>query len=776
MPIAQAGLSTSSPPALARSGGADQGFLRVVSPAQLDQRDAEARAVASAARRSRSAQQPPDIGAWIRQQWMIFRNHRNLGANAMNHRLLRVQRMFEGKYDSEKLDQIQAFGGSEVYSRLVATKARGATSLLRDVYLGPDRPWAIEPQSDPPIPPEVRANIMQLIASEVNTNEAAGQMTEENQVHMRYVSLLHGAQAAALRNAQLQADAASDKVDDILQEGGFYQALGEFLLDLPLFPYAVLKGPVVRLIPRMSWVQNRPIVLSQPTMTWERVNPFQLYWSPGASNILDADIIERKRYTRTDLNDLIGLPGYNEAAVRGALEDYAAGLREWLDYPDPEQAINEGREDPSLNRSQYIEGLEFHGNMQGRLLLDQGIDRRLIPDLDRDYKVQSWVVGAHTLKTIINPSPRQRHPYYLTSFEKIPGTVSGHALPDILEDIQEVSNATYRSLVNNLSISSGPQVVINDEMVAPTEHSDELYPWKRWHVQGDPLGNQREPISFFQPQANTQELLLVINAMNTMADEQSGIPRYMTGESLSGGAGRTASGLNMLMGNAEKVLQTVAANVDTDILRPLLTELYDMIMLTSEPGSILTGEEQITVLGSQVTIQQAKQKNEQLQFLQLTANPIDAQIIGELGRARLLRAIIKGSGLPDDIVPDDQTLQAQINAQKQLQMMGAALQAHAEGQGGAPSQTSPNHPANQQGGKGPGGGGGSPPAMKGQSGMPAMGVQGSMGPGGGPGGGMGPGGAGGGAPGGMGSPKGPPGGGGGPRLNMFQQGGPAGVG
>jgi len=677
LPVAQAGLSSSSYPAQARSAGDNGGFLRVISPSQLDRRDQEAN---SRKVNGSKRLETPDLGSWIRQQWFVFRNHRNQGNNPLNERLLRAQRMFEGKYDASKLSQIQAFGGSEVYSRIVANKSRGATALLRDVYMGPERPWSLRPVADPPIPPEIRTSILQLIATEVQTMQMAGQPVEENQVHMRYVGLLHAAQQAARRNAMTQATAAADKMDDILSAGGFYEAMGEFLQDLPLFPYAVLKGPVVRMVPRLSWVNKRPSIQNKPVMFWERVNPFDIYWSPGASALSDAAIIQRVRYTRADLNDLLGVPGYDEAAVRNALTDYAHGLREWLDAPDPEQAINEGREDPSLNRSQYIEGIEFHGNVQGQTLLDEGVSPKLVPDPDREYMIQSWVVGRWTIKTQINPSPRQRHPFFLTSFEKVPGTVAGHSLPDILEDIQEVANAAYRALVNNLSISSGPQVIVNDEMISPTENGDELYPWKRWHVQGDPLGNQREPVTFFQPTSNTQELLGVINAMNVMADEQSAIPRYLTGESLSGGAGRTASGLGMLMNNAAKVLQTVAANVDTNILEPLIEALYEMIMLT-DTSDLLTGEEQIQVLGSKVSAQKETERQRQLQFLQITANPIDGPIIGEIGRARLLRAISEGMGLPDDIVPDDQTLQAQMDAQKRLQAAGVAVQAHAQAAG-----------------------------------------------------------------------------------------------
>ena len=40
---------------------------------------------------------------------------------------------------------------------------------------------------------------------------------------------------------------AEDKLEQFLAEGGFYTALAEFLVDLPLFPYAVIKGPTVRI-------------------------------------------------------------------------------------------------------------------------------------------------------------------------------------------------------------------------------------------------------------------------------------------------------------------------------------------------------------------------------------------------------------------------------------------------------------------------------------------------------------------------------------------------
>lgn len=713
MPQALPGSAVSTPPSGVTSGvgvgSRSGGLLRVVSGAQLDDAD---RARTDQLRAQSQARLPAqDLGYYIRERWNVFRNHRNQGNAPINNRLLKAQRMFDGQYDASKLAEIQKFGGSTVYSRTVATKCRGATSLLRDVYLGPDRPWDIQSQPDPEVPPEIQANIMQLVSSEVQTVRAAGGAMLPEQAHMRTVALMRAATTAARRNAAAQAKATTDKVEDILVTGRFYEALTEFLIDLPLFPFACLKGPVVRMVPKLDWdAEGVPSFRTTPQMFWERVSPFDISWSPGVGRIEDADIIERKRLTRGDLSDLIGLPGYDEKAIRAALVDYGMGLRDWLDAPDTEQALAEGRENPTLNQSHMIDALEFHGSIQGSVLLAQGVPKSQIPDPDRDYQVQSWVVGRHTIKTQLNPSPRQRHPYYLTSYQKVPGTVAGHALPDMLEDIEEVANAAQRAMVNNMAISSGPQVVVNDEMLAPTENGDDLYPWKRWHLSGDPMGSTREPISFFQPQSNAQELMAIYQQAMTSADEVSGIPKYMTGNSLSGGAGRTASGLSMLTANAEKVLGTVASNVDQDVMNPLLQGLYDMIMLTDRSG-LLTGEEEIRVRGVNVATQRETERQKQLQFLQITANPIDAPIIGMVGRARVLRPVAQGLGLPDDIVPDDQTLQQQEDAQKQLQAAQTALAAHGTQLGHPPG--SPHNPA-PEGAAGPAkpGGAASPPGQK----------------------------------------------------------------
>jgi hypothetical protein len=490
-------------------------------------------------------------------------------------------------------------------------------------------------------------------------------------------------------------------------------------------------------IPKQQAQLAKPTVQDIPVLCWERVSPFDIYWTPGVSDIGDANVIQRSRLTRAEINDLLDLPGFITEEVRAVLDEYGRGgiVDNW-DMTDAERAILENREDPRFNQSGLLACLEFQGMAQGRHLLDLGVDPQLIPDPLRDYYCNCWLIGRHIIKVQLNLSPRKRHQYYITSFEKVPGNPVGNGLPDLLADIASVANATLRAMVNNLSIASGPQVTVNDDRLGDGENPEDMYPWKRWHVKSDPFGNNTEKaIEFFTPTSNSQELLQVYMAFSQMADEHSAIPKFMTGSPPVGGLGRTASGLSMLMQNTSKILQTVASNIDRDVVSPIIEGLFDIVMMTDDTG-LLTGEEKIRAQGVQVAMQRETQRARQLEFLQLTGNPVDMQIIGPKGRAQVLRKVASEIGLPgEDIVPTDEEMDQQ---QKQHEAMAMAMQ-QGQGGGGAPGAPpanagGPPSPAGPPGASGPphgpggppGGSGGPPGAARG--GAVQGGVSGDMGP------------------------------------------------
>ncbi|MEG7718317.1 hypothetical protein U2195_14840, partial [Listeria monocytogenes] len=81
----------------------------------------------------------------------------------------------------------------------------------------------------------------------------------------------------------------------------------------------------------------------------------------------------------------------------------------------------------------------------------------------------------------------------------------------------------------------------------------------------------------------------------------------------------------MLMGNASKILQTVSANIDRDVVEPSMQQLQDIILLTDTTG-LLSGDERLTVQGVNVAIQRETLRQRKIEFLTATANPLDTKI------------------------------------------------------------------------------------------------------------------------------------------------------
>lgn len=658
-----------------------QGVLQVIPPAELEQQ-LQQRAVAQA-QASQASQTPGTTGlvGYIRGQYEIMRNHRN-SASGWNDRLLHALRTFHGQYSATKLAEIKQWGGSEVYARTTAQKCRAASSLLRDIYLGPDRPWTVKAPESPDVPENILASINQLIQAETQkVTVYLGKPPKPEDLEKRKQALIESALDAAKKQATKQARYAEGEIEDILRNGGFYTAFAEFLVDLPIFPLAIIKGPVVKMLPQVQWPKGGgPATISHmPTLTWNRVSPFDFYFTPGVADVANADTIERGRLMRAELNDLLDLPGYNHDEIRAVLQEYGrGGLYDDWDSTDAERAVMENRENPAWNRSAMLTMMEFNGNIQGQTLQDFGMPGATDPM--RDYHVQAWCIGSHCIKCQLSPSPRQRHPYFTTSYEKTPGSVVGNSLVDLLSDVEECGNATLRAVVNNISIASGPQVVIEDDRISPGQNNDQLYPWKRWHTRSDPVGNNaKPPVSFFMPTSNVQPMMAAYKEFIEIADDISAIPKYMGGGASSGGAGRTASGLAMLMGNSSKILQNVSANVDRDVVEPALGQLSDVIMLTDTSG-ILTGDEQITVRGVNVAIQRETMRQRQLEFLQNTNNPVDNKIMGMRGRGVLLRTVADTLAVDGErIVPPDEVLERREEEDRRNAQNSAMMQKVDEG-------------------------------------------------------------------------------------------------
>jgi hypothetical protein len=200
----------------------------------------------------------------------------------------------------------------------------------------------------------------------------------------------------------------------------------------------------------------------------------------------------------------------------------------------------------------------------------------------------------------------------------------------------------------------------------------------------DPLGSSAPAVRFNQPDSRANELLTVYDRFSQMADDHSGIPAYVYGDINVKGAGRTASGLSMLMGSAGKGIRQVVMHVDYDIIHPVVRRqfLYNMRYDTDES---IKGDVEIVPKGAVNLAVKETVNVRRVEFLNATANPIDLEIIGPEGRAAILREVAKGLQMPvEDIIPSREKLV--YNQQMSAQVM--AMEA-AQG-GGQPVPTQPD--------------------------------------------------------------------------------------
>jgi hypothetical protein len=246
-----------------------------------------------------------------------------------------------------------------------------------------------------------------------------------------------------------------------------------------------------------------------------------------------------------------------------------------------------------------------------------------------------------------------------------------------------------------MGISSGPQVGVNVSRLPPGEDITEMYPWKIWQFQSSEFNDGSQPLTFFQPNSNANELMAVFEKFSARADEDTMIPRYMTGES-SPGAGRTSSGLSMLISNAGKGIKQVISNIDRAVIVPSIERLYqDNLRYSKDPD--LIGDVKAVAKGATSLVVKEAEAVRRNEFLQIVLNsPVAQQIVGMDGAAELLREQARNlSGNVNRIVPDRPTLTAMQNLQQQnAQLQEQLAMIMGELQGGAPGATQGPAPKN----------------------------------------------------------------------------------
>lgn len=657
------GLTLNGPPS-----GLSGGQPRFVSNAELNQYDDERRELEDQANRPFIS----NLAGHLRSAWQSAydakRSTTGSQTKSIEDHILDDYRQRDGKYSPEKLSQIRQHGGSEIFMEITSVKCRTAEAQLEEAIIPfNDRAWGIEPANDPELTPDdeeaTKQKVLQEIMEEVMQTQ---EIPSPDEINNRLRGMIGKVKQQQRDIAETLAGHMTETIDDQFEEGGFYLALREALTDLVTTKAGIVKGPIVRKRKKLTYQQKfgtwMPAVEDVVHVEYQRVSPLDLYPSAEATSPDDGYIFQRHRLSREDLVAMIGVDGYDEAAIKRVLDKhYSTGNHDHL-QSDWGRAEHENREVFWGSKFEKIEALEFWGSVSGKLIKEWAHNGEF-DDLDEyhDYKINAWLVGDEVIKAVLNHDPLGRTIYSVASFERIPGSFWGRGLCELIRDVQEVCNATARALVNNMGISSGPQVFINDITRIPAgENITQMYPWKIWQFEPDAIhaSGYRPPIDFYQPNPLVAELLRVFEFFSRLADDYSGIPAYSYGNERAGGAGRTASGLSMLLDQTSKGMRRVVGEIDRNMVRPIVERQYDWNMIFLDDESI-KGDLRIVARGAAALLEREQQASRVLDFLNMTSNELDMQLVGLKGRAELLRDVCKAINLdPYKLIKEDHEIDA----------------------------------------------------------------------------------------------------------------------
>lgn len=348
----------------------------------------------------------------------------------------------------------------------------------------------------------------------------------------------------------------------------------------------ILKGPMnvgtmIRSYTRLdgsdTWV---PSVIVDNTPTVVRVNPWFFYPDDTVDpSETIPDSIEVHPMSSLELKKLLEHPGFEKEALMEVLseqpEDYQSDS--WKDFA----RISDSN--PEVYKNKY-RVLEYYGPIKQCQLEALNVTTTY-ESVNDEYYGEVWVCNNKVIRIELEPLEASfRIPYYLSVWEKDPSSVFGFGVPLMMADAQRVVTETWHMILDNSSISSGPQAAMQRGMIEPANGIWQFMPKQLWYLT-DAQATLDQAIRFFNVPNVTQQLVPIMQIAQGFAEEESGIPLMAAGLQ-SPEAGDTATGQLVMRHASTTILDFMSEDWDDSITSPLILAFYAWNMQNSNKPEI----------------------------------------------------------------------------------------------------------------------------------------------------------------------------------------------
>ena len=619
-------------------------------------------------------------------------------------RWLRAYRNYRGLYGSDV--QFTEAEKSRVFIKVTKTKTLAAYGQIVDVLFANNKfPLSVEPTElpegvakdvsfDPKEPEEIANKSMESPygfrgdgndlpkgATERSLQERLGPLQEKlSEVENLKEEVGKTPSSVTFSPAMIAAKAMEKKIMDQLEESSANKSLRSTAFEMSLFGTGVMKGPFAVDKEYPNWGDDGeydPTFKTIPQVS--HVSVWNFYPDPDSTNMDEAQyVIERHKMSRSQLRSLKKRPHFRPQVIEDAIEagenyDKKSWEDDLADYA-PENYI------------ERFEVLEYWGNCDVDMLLQQDIEiPKELQKLD-EIQVNVWICNGKLIRMVINPFKPARIPYVAAPYELNPYSFFGVGVAENMDDTQTLMNGFMRMAVDNAVLSGNLLIEVDETNLVPGQDLS-VYPGKVFRRQGGAPGQAIFGTKF--PNVAGENLQLFDKARQ-LADESTGMPSFAHGQTGITGVGRTASGISMLMNAAAGSIKTVIKNVDDYLLKPLGEGLFKFNMQFDYDPQI-KGDLEVKARGTESLMANEVRSQRLMQFLQVSSNPALAPFAKF---QYIIREIAKAMDLDPDKVTnnmDEAALQAEL-----MKDFRAPQQEQAQPQ--APAGADPSDPTGSGGG------------------------------------------------------------------------------
>jgi hypothetical protein len=545
---------------------------------------------------------------------------------------LRDQRQYAGVYEQPEVDGFADRQNrvSKTYLRNTMTKVRTMDARIIDLVAGAGRKnWSVRPDDDPDA-----TESMQL------EGDLPEDVEEEQKEHT-----INRLLAARAENMDLE-------IWGQLQHARYVHLQKRVAHSGHKFGCGIVKGPLATRRQVKRWAPGKEKqagdaesagpgsqatsseadtawqvqIKNQYAPSWEFVPIWDFYPEMDGWDLNNiAWCFQRHLFHKSDLLELASRGNFFGDEIRRWVQNMPDGDSTPTSWEGELDIIGRYQDSYARARRRKYEVIEYWGPIGVDELKALGKD--LPEEIAGQVEGHIWVAKntGIVIAADINPTAKRERPYsfYVPFNEE--GHLFGESVCSIMRDPQRSFNAANRMMEDNGASAVLPQVELDISRMPGAKNVLAMPPGRVWAVEADPYGNNRNALNFTDFPNHAQVYLSMLGFYSKQIDEISGIPAYQQGDNPGSGAGRTASGLSMLMGAAGLLLKNQLYAWD-EFQNRVITLAYDWNMQFN-PKKDIKGNFKVHVIGS-MSLAMREMRAEQIgKVMAMTNNPTDAPMM-----------------------------------------------------------------------------------------------------------------------------------------------------